>query len=437
MGVDVSARFSLLVMLAFSIFALGVAAPSSADDVSAGDDVDARLRHLESEIDALKRDRSEPASAEASAQPAAPAPVAAAPPAEVKKEALVFYVTPDITFKPGLRLQTRYQYDTRTNNNEIYLARFRLKAGGEAYEIVKYYLEMKIDNTGKTDGKSPSAAVENGWLDFTYNPDLIGRAGLYDVPFSRDALTSDSKLLLIDRSLIKDALTAFGFADNGIGVMARGRPFGGRFEYMVGGFNNDKFNGLPGSNAKNTGSLMPMARVAVDLLDPAPLGGYADYRASYVGKGERLTLGANGGWLGDARDTVNGFQQRFDLWAWGVDAFFNKGPFTLQGEYDWFRQSGNVSRSNHGWFVQGGYLVEPLNRWIDQAAPWFPDVEVAARYQGLNANSYRRERERQTTVGMNFYIRDHNLKIQTDYSFRQIQDTEDRGLYQLQLQLDF
>ena len=61
MGVDVSARFSLLALLTFSILGFGVAAASSADDLAAGDDVDARLRHLESEIDALKQGRSEPA----------------------------------------------------------------------------------------------------------------------------------------------------------------------------------------------------------------------------------------------------------------------------------------------------------------------------------------------------------------------------------------
>jgi phosphate-selective porin len=389
-----------------------------------------RVERMEVELAELREERREGAAeAAAPATPAAPAP-------EKKKEALTFYVTPDITFKPGLRLQTRYQYDTRTNNNELFIARFRLKAGGQAYEIATYYLEMKIDNTGRTNA-NPSAAVENGWLDFTYNPDLIGRAGLYDVPFSRDALTSDSKLLLVDRSLIKDALTSVGFADNGIGVMTRGRPFGGRFEYAVGGFNNDRYSALQGSSSRNTAWLMPMGRVAVDLLDPAPLGGYADYRGSYVGKGQRLTIGANGAWLGDARDTVSGFQQKYDIFAWGADLFFNKGPYTLQAEYGWFRLTGNVDRSNYGWYAQGGYLLEALNQRLDAVAPWFPEMELAARYQDLDAKTFRRQRERQTSVGANFYIRDHNLKIQTDYNFRNIEDTEDRGLYQLQLQIDF
>ncbi len=454
-----SSSRSLVAVLGLALAATGCASgpawlrppsdPSAATTPPEG--LQERVERMEAELAEMREERREgaaeaaapaapgaPAAPTAPAAPGAPAaPTApAAPEPEKKKEALVFYVTPDITFKPGLRLQTRFTYDTKSNNKEIAIQRFRLKAGGQAFELATYYLEMKIDGTGNA-GKNPSAAVENGYLDFAYDTSLIGRAGLYDVPFSRDALTSDSKLLFMDRSLIKDALTSYGLADNGIGVMTRGRPFEGRLEYAVGGFNNDKFDGLRTSSSRRTASLMPMARVAVDLLDPAPPGGYADYRGSYVGKGRRLTFGANGAWMGDAKQTVNNFQQKFDLWAWGVDAFFNTGPYTLQAEYDWFRQGGNVDRSNYGWFVQGGYLLEFLNQRLDKVAPWFPDVELAARYQDLDAKSYQRARERQTSIGANFYIRDHNLKVQTNYSFRQIEDTEDRGLYQLQLQLDF
>ena len=40
---------------------------------------------------------------------------------------------------------------------------------------------------------------------------------------------------------------------------------------------------------------------------------------------------------------------------------------------------------------------------------------------------------RSTSVGANAYIRGHNLKVQTDYSFR----SPDPDEFQLQLQLDF
>lgn len=422
-----SSLSKLAARLAGAFVAVGCATGGGAPVAPEG--LQERVTRLESEIEAIKN--APPAAPAAPTTAAAPPPAAESKPAE--QSLLVWHVTPDITFKPGLRLQTRYEYNAETNNNDISIARFRLKAGGEVYEIANYYLEMKIDGTGRS-GSSPTAAVENGWIDFAYSNALVGRAGLYDVPFSRDALTSDSKLLLVDRSLIKDALTSFGFADNGIGVMARGRPFDGRFEYAVGAFNNDKFDGFRTSSSKQSNALMPMARVAVDLLDPAPPFGYADYRASYIGKGQRLTIGTNGGWLGNAE---NGPTQDFDIFAWGADLFFNSGPWTLQAEYDWFRLTGNVDQSNHGWYVQGGYLLEALNHGLDEVAPWFPDLEVAARYQQLDARSYRSTNEKQPGVGMNFYIHEHNLKIQTDYLFRLYEHASNHGLYQLQLQLDF
>ena len=451
----VAIAFSALLLLGSGCASWPGSGGSTAGSGAQGD-VDGRLARLEREIAALKQGASDKGTAAApGAAPAAPAaasaptaaaaqtaaatPAQATPPPPAEKPPMTWNVTPDITFKPGLRLQTRYSHDGSTDNNDIAIQRFRLKGSGDAWKA-KYAVEMKIDNTGTT-GKSPSAAVENAWLDYTIVPELATRAGLYDVPFSRDALTSDSKLLFMDRSLIKEALTSFGLADNGIGVMARGRPLGGRLEYAVGAFNNDKFDGL-GSSGARTGWVMPVGRIAVDLLDPAPQGGYADYRASYVGQGRRLSIGANGEWLGNAKNSSGSTRQEFDLFAAGADLFFNLGPYTLQAEYDWFRQTGNVDRSNHGWFVQGGYLLEPLNQRLAEVAPWFPDLELAARYQDLDAKiatgvSAPKNDEQRTSLGMNAYIRDHNLKVQTEVSFRQVENVSDSRLVQVQLQLDF
>jgi hypothetical protein len=220
--------------------------------------------------------------------------------------------------------------------------------------------------------------------------------------------------------------------------MARGRPLGGHLEYAVGAFNNDQFGGLntpiiTNGNNKRSGQVMPVGRIAVELLDPAPAGGYADYKASYVGQGRRLSIGGNAEYLGNAENVL----QEFDVYALGTDLFFNWGPWTLQGEYDFFRQTGNVDRSNSGWFVQGGYLLEPLNKGLAEVAPWFPDLELAGRYQMVDAKSFSTESERRSSIGLNAYIHDHNLKVQTELSFRNLEDSADNKLYQVQLQLDF
>ena len=154
------------------------------------------------------------------------------------------YVTPDgkgdITFTPGLRIQTRYEYNNVDKNNDFFVRRLRLKGKGDLFDLASYAFEVKIDNAGRFN-RIPNAQVENAWLNFPIIPDLDVRVGLYDMVFSRNALTSDSKLLLMDRSLIKGALTVLGVTDNTVGILVHGRPLDGHLSYGFGIFDNIGF----------------------------------------------------------------------------------------------------------------------------------------------------------------------------------------------------
>ncbi len=331
-----------------------------------------------------------------------------------------------ITFTPGLRLQVRYAYDEIDGNNDFYIARVRLKANGDVYGIATYYAEIKLDNVGRF-AREVNAQIENAWLNFAVSPAFAVRLGLYDMVFSRNALTSDSKLLLMDRSLIKDALTVIGFADNTVGVLAHGRPWGGRIEYGAGVFDNLRFEqaGTPTTPARQADGAMFTGRVVVHLLDPAPPGGYADYRGSYIGQGRRLSIGTSAGFLSKVRTG-----DEFDIRALGADVFFNVAAFTLEGEYDRFVQDRDIDPDvdGDGWYVQAGYLVHPR-------------VELAARYQQLDSDDAEGNFSNQfqwTSVGLNYYIRSHNLKVQADYTFKREQvDPVSNDVLQVQLQLDF
>ena len=145
-----------------------------------------------------------------------------------------------LTFQPGYRIQTRYAYDFQSKINDIMLRRVRLKAKGNAFGIAKFYVEVKIDNTAQ-EGKTPKAKAESVFLDFKLHPALNLRIGLYDVPFTRSLLTSDSKLLFMNRSIITNKLAKFGLVDNTEGILLFGRPFGGFIEYSFGIFDNEVF----------------------------------------------------------------------------------------------------------------------------------------------------------------------------------------------------
>jgi hypothetical protein len=325
--------------------------------------------------------------------------------------------TSRLTFVPGLRIQPRYIFDDENDNNDFLIRRFRLKAKGEAFDIGYYGTEFKVDNVGRFEA-DPKGQVESAWFHFPIEEEFGLRVGLYDLPFSRDALTSDSRLLLMDRSLIKEALTGLGLADNTIGLMAYGRPREGHIEYAVGVFDNEGFEKVGVAGVRESDELMPAGRLSLHLLDPN--GGYADYQGSYIGEGQMLSLGANAAHLGDAIDGLN----QYDITAWGTDVFFCSGPFCAQAEFDWFTESGDAGAADihgEGWYVQGGWLF---------CCPW----ELAARYQELNFEG--QDRLKWTSIGLNYYFRKHHLKIQSDYTFRE-GGVFDEDLFQVQLQLDY
>jgi hypothetical protein len=333
----------------------------------------------------------------------------------------------DITFKPGLRIQPRYQFDDANDDNDFFIRRFRLKGGGSIFDYAWYGAEFKIDSSERFGSAlHPDAIVENAWVDVTVWPEsTFLRVGLYDVPFSRNALTSDSKLLFMDRSLIKEYLTVFGLTDNTVGAMLHGRPYGGRYEWYVGAFDNIEFEFHSNDTTRQSDQLMPAGRFVVNLLDPAePPQGYADYQESYLGKGERLQLGVNAASLNDAFD--NGLSS--DVVAWGADVFYNIGPWVAMGELDWFEQDflGAANVQGEGLYLQAGYLIDC--RW-----------ELAARYQLLDPDTNTAgDQLRWTSIGLNYYFWEHNLKVQTDYTFKDEQGLElANNMFEVQLQLDY
>jgi hypothetical protein len=341
------------------------------------------------------------------------------------------YVTPDgkgdITFIPGLRIQTRYEYNNIDKNNDFFVRRLRLKGKGNLFKLASYAFEVKIDNAGRFN-RIPNAQVENAWLNFPIVPDLDIRVGLYDMVFSRNALTSDSKLLLMDRSLIKGALTVLGVTDNTVGILVHGRPLDGHLSYGFGVFDNLGFEtaGDTITITRKSDGAMTTGRLVYDFFDPQPPGGYGDYRGSYIGKGQRLSIGVNGAYLSKAQIG----NDVFSLFAWGTDIFFNTGKVTLEAEYDSYIEDISENETPNiegaGWYVQGGYLFHDL-------------FELVARYQEIDPDlDVINDKLQWTSVGFNTYLRGHNLKIQAEYTFKTEEGNEiSNDVIQIQLQVDF
>ena len=347
-----------------------------------------------------------------------------------------WHLTESLTFTPAMRIQVRYSYGLNPvdPDHNFQLRRFRLKGKGDILGLAKYYAELKIDGTGFVD--SPTARMENAWVEFNKLPHTNLRLGLYDIPFSRNALTSDSKLLIMDRSVIKNAMTAVGFADNTIGALFHEVVLDGRLGYGAGIFQNNRFKKVPTLAGRLTAHLLDRGKTQRSR------GSYANYRGSYIGEGRRLEIGVNFAYTPHAQFTdLTMTPTNFDLYAVGGDVFFNMGRFTLQGEYDWYKKSmrGGIAPDVE---TQGGYVQAGVLLTRGSTSWWVPPVELAARYQDVDngellALGGKLGRQQRGEVGLNFYIRDHNLKVQTNYSYIDRETLGTSNLYQLQLQLDF
>lgn len=126
-----------------------------------------------------------------------------------------------------------------------------------------------------------------------------------------------------------------------------------------------------------------------------------------------------------------------DLTAWGVDFFANSGHYTFQTEYDQIVENiaGAADIISDGWYAQFGYLFDPCD----------PCTEFVVRYEELDP--IVGDRLDWVRVGFNFYIREHNLKIQTDYNIRSHNTLAaplpgglgffDDNVFEVQVQLDF
>ncbi|MCB0566928.1 MAG: hypothetical protein KDD01_21385 [Phaeodactylibacter sp.] len=348
------------------------------------------------------------------------------------------HVTPDgkgnLTFIPGVRMQVRYENNQIDKNNDFYIKRMRFKGKGSIYGIASYNFELKVDGTGQFN-KAPVMQLEHAWFTFPLvENNLTLRVGLEDDVYSRNALTSDSKLLLMDRSQIKEALTRLGITDNTIGALIYGRPMDGRITYSAGVFDNLGFNFANNPDAalaRKSDGAMWVGRIAYDFFELAnPAGSYDDYRSSYLDGKTRLTLGTNVAHLSQAEigDEI------FSVSAYGADLFFGVGPMSFEAEYDKYSEklssNGQGTIDGDGWYVQGGVLVTPK-------------LELALRYQTLDQMSDEHpesigDKIDWTSIGANYYFKGHDFKIQAEYTIKNEESISiDNNVFVVQLQLSF
>ena len=323
-------------------------------------------------------------------------------------------------FKLGLRTQFKYSYSEPDKSNDFMIRRTRLKAEGSIYQNTRFKLEWKIDDVGQ-EGKNPSAQAEDiSFFIDNLHPNVQIRMGLFDAPFSRDGLTSDSKLLFMDRSDVFEQYKSEGLTDNTVGVSFYG--FAGKHvEYHIGIYDNEKWD-----NA--TTQLMPMGRLVLHVLDREK----GEYQAAYPGDDKNyLNLGASFGTLGN----IETDHDTLDLRGLELDLFIGlKNGFSFQGEFGRINRvdyaDGGPDINSEGILAQSGYILP------SKIGPG--KVQLAYRFQSYDPNkNISNDRYKKHSFGLNYYLTGHNTKIQADYTITVFDEMDNLNAFQIQYQVDF
>ena len=334
----------------------------------------------------------------------------------------------DFEVELGLRLQPRLELENQRTDwrRDFLVRRSRLKLTGKKAKA-SFNFEWRIDRNDQY-GQSVGVGLENGYIQYPLGAGCEVRFGLYDQPFSRDRLTSDSKQLAVDRGAVSNVPDAAGLADNAFGVQFNGKVNGGRVTYAAGAFDNRVVETTPGGSRQN----VPMFVGRLDFN----LGATNDiFRDAHFGDARWYSLGVNGSWQGEIENAagVDDGQNR----AVGVDGMLDvpagPGRVFARSEFNIVETdppgstmsgSGN-SLNTRVWMAAFGYLV------LDQR------LQPTIRFDQV-----RRDRvagggtQNITYVGANLYRAGHDVKLQGDMRFESGTGEDIDGI-RVQAQVDF
>ncbi len=359
--------------------------------------------------------------------------------------------TDGVTFRKGesdlkvrVRLQPRLDFGELVKNAsgsaysteaDLYLRRVRLELSGHLIRKLKYNLTFDADKWGRA-GHSDSVNLYYAYISYIFSPLFALEFGKHKLPYSRVSLVSSSKQLLIERPVSTEkAKKLFGpsHAFYQPFFKAYGRLYDGVISYAVGfgdGWQSgDTLYTSPTRSVETAGTLFAGR---IELSPP----GWVEKKKSdaHLGKGRHLALGLHYAQQDSIEYTQNLYSEKRRLK--GLDISAHRENITLQFEYNtWQIESTDPSigtKEPEGWYVQAGYYI-----------PGY-DVEPAIRYEKYDQDSTSSDKkEKITTVGANWYLMGHSMKLSFNWVHTEFDkkadgwlvDDDSKDVFQFQGQL--
>jgi len=267
--------------------------------------------------------------------------------------------------------------------------RTEIKFSGEATPRLKWAVmfdpsKSLSQTTDKTIVQS-SRPLQDAILSWALSKQAQLDIGQYKVPTSEEGMRSSAQLDTIERSMISVRGKWGDIRD--VGLMVRGAFQQG--EYQVGVFNGEGQNVTDVSDRKDVAGRV--------VLKPKSAPGLELGLSTYQGK----------------RGAAEVTNRRT-----GGELRFRRDPWVLKAEYMTGRDSVSTSSLSDraGWYVLGGYSLDPKRQLVARYDVWDPGTDVSG------------DRESDLLLGMNWFLEKHNAKFQLNLVRKSFQTGAAAGL---------
>ncbi|MBT1072862.1 porin [Pelotalea chapellei] len=299
------------------------------------------------------------------------------------------------------------------------LRRIKLLFNGYAYsKNLTYKMSLNFANiAGGTTNNG--GLLEETWINYRLFDELQFRFGQDKVQFGRQFITASTAQQFVDQSIVTNAFVP----TYDTGLMVHGKIAGGIFNYNIAGFGgvgqntyrttND--NALAARITVNPFGEMKYSESDVEYSDKPLLSVGANYFRDtiFIGESNNLGFAKSTGWYGIGSPLMTASQkfsagESLDFNTFGIDTAFKWRGLSVTGEYFSGEADGQQSRHKlraEGFYAQAGYFVIPKK------------VELAYRFSYLDPNrDVLNDHWTENAVAASWYINNHNLKLQADYT---------------------
>lgn len=373
--------------------------------------VEDRFRAIEAQLEALKKENAELKSQIKVGDKSAEGGKSSTAPVTVKVKGKESNIT------LGGMLQTQFEAgdtpDPRFSDNDRFLLRrARLNIAGSFLENFAWKLEGEFGNGNLKNNSSYRAYATDAYIHWTKYDFANVKVGQFKTLFGYEQLMSDSVLFFAERSLPTDRFTA----SRQLGAAVSGDYYNKRLGYAVGVFNGNAQN-----NGFNDNEKFAYAGRLTGTPWKGKLGGMESQWSlgvnAYLSKDSNASI-ANMGFDsvagGSVDDTFKG-----DRRVWAADTQFQLGRFDVHAEYfrGHYKPINNIpvdKLESDGFYVTVAAFILPKKL---QAVVKYETVNTNVDVDGDSSDAW--------VFGLNYYIRDHDLKLQLNYHLGSSEGAED------------